>query len=294
MSSGPLTGRDLFNYEQPAPVDYPKESLFNFNEYKNQISLLLSHFMDDILSLEEKINAVETIVHKQLRDFTSSDGMPEQLKRALAAKIDHLTSSYKDGVISDRSQMIRRESTYTSASNLPTDLNIEYLQNYIRDRLSPLMPKIYKSFYKAPSGPHDATIVNYLQKLGKLDEFFGSMSENNILSKINFHYIELISFMFSNSNRADLAKQIPNLICLDMRHVIENILESGGKESMTNNVSARGVMTTKESTIDKINELLLDQPRSFVLNLDVIFKLKLLRDKIDMKHELFNQIEKAL
>lgn len=292
--SGPLTGKDLFNYEQPEPVKYPKDSLFNFGEYKNQISLLLSHFMEDILSLEEKINAVENIVDKQLKDFTSSDGMPEQLKRALANKIDHLTNNFKDGIISDRSQMIRRESTYASSVKLPADLNIEYLQNYIRDRLSPLMPKIYKAFYKAPAGPHDRELVSYLQKLGKLDEFLGGLSENNILSKINFHYIELISFMFSNGDRAELARQIPNLVCLDMKQVMENVLEGGGREWMKSNVTSRNTMTSKENTIDKLNALLLDQPRSFVLNLDVIFKLKLLRDKIDMKHELFNHVEKAL
>lgn len=291
--SGTITGRDLFTYEQPLPVDYPTEPLFNFKEYKNQISLLLSHFFEDIVTLQEKVDALDVIAHQLLRDFGSNNGLTEQLKKALAGKVDILASSFNDGLIHDRSKLIRRESALHS-SNIPYDLNIEHLQTHIRERLAPLMPRIFKSYYNAPAGPYDSKIVSLLQKIGKLDEFFGGLSEGNILSKINFHFIELITFLFSNSSKADLARQIPNLVCLDMRYVIENIVEGGGKEWMNSQVTNRSTFTTKENTIDKINGLLNEKPRPFMLNLDVIFKLKLLRDKIDMKHELSHHIEKAL
>lgn len=291
--SGMLTGQDVFAFETPAPVDYPTEPLFNFNEYKNKISSLLSHFFEDIVTLQEKVEALDVIAHQLIRDFGSNDGLPEQLKKTIESKVEVLISGLNDGLMHDRSHLIRRESALQS-SQIPYDLNIEYLQNYIREKLSPIMPKVFKNFYKSPAGPYDAKFVSLLQKLGKLDEFFGNLSEGNILSKINFHYIELIAFLFSNSSKADLAKQIPNLVCLDMRQVVENVVEGGGKEWMTSQVTTRQTFTTKENTIDKISSLLNERPRPFMLNLDVIFKLKLLRDKIDLKHEIGHHIEKAL
>jgi hypothetical protein len=291
--SSVLTSKDLFTFEPPTPVEYPREPSFNFAEYKERISLLLVHFFDDILSLEEKVHAVELIAHKNNSEMGGIEGLIERLKRSIVTKVDFLTSSMNDGIISDRNQLIRRQSTYHS-STIPSDLSIEYLQSYIREKLSPLLPSLYKNFYKSPAGPNDAKLASIIQKISKLDEFFGSTNESNILSRLSFHYIELLSFMFSNSSRADLAKQIPNLISLNMKYIAENILEAGGADWMKSQVTARNTFANKENLIDKINAMALEQPKSFTLNLDALFKLKLVRDKIDIKHELCSHVEKAL
>jgi hypothetical protein len=288
-----LTSSDVFTFGQPPPPDYPTECLLNFKEYQGKIAMLLSHFFEDIVTIQEKVEALEAISGQLLKDIGRNDGLPEQLKKTIVSKVDALISTFNDGVIHERSTMIRRESAIHSSS-IPYDLNIEYLQQYIRDRLTPLMSRIYKAYYRAPSGPNDSKLVALLQKIGKLDEFFANLSEGNILSKINFHYIELITFLFSNNSKADLVRQIPNLVCLDMRHIVENVVEGGGREWMKSEVTTRSTFTTKENTIDNVNTLLTQHPKPFMLNLDVIFKLKLLRDKIDMKHELCYHIEKAL
>lgn len=292
MSRG-LTSGDLFEYNPSFPAEYPQDPSFNFAEYKDRISLLLVHFFDDILSLEEKVHAVELIAHKSNSEVGGIEGLIDKLKRSIVTKVDYLTSSFNEGLISDRSQLIRREPSLHSSS-VPADLSVDYLQSYIRERVSPLMPGLYKHFYKSPAGPNDAKLASILQKIGKLDEFLGSMNESNVLSRVSFHYIELISFLFSNNSRADLVKQIPNLVCLNMKYIAENILEAGGTDWMKSQVTTRHTFSNKESLIDKMNALVLEQPKNFTLNLDVIFKLKLIRDRIDIKHEICSHIEKAL
>jgi len=291
--AGPLQAEDILAYSPPVLPNYPDEPSLNFDEYKNQISLLLSHFFEDIVTVKEKTAFLETIVHNSLKSLLKPESLPEDLKDVIAAKIDRLAGGFDDGLITDREYLLRREPS-VHAPVLPHDLNLDYIQTYLQNKLAPLLPEIYKSFYKAPAGPYDSKLVNILQKIEKLFDYISNTSENNVLSKVNFHYIEILTFLFSGNNKEDLSKMIPSLVCLDMRNIVENVLGGGGKEWMQSKVTGRGALDTRDEVIDKCKATMSTNPTPFLMNLEVIFKLKLLRDKIGLKHELYSHITKAL
>ena len=156
------------------------------------------------------------------------------------------------------------------------------------------MEDLTRYFYHAPNGPYDTGMASLARKIVNLDEFFANLNETNVLSKINIHLVELLNFIFSGENRGDLSSGIPSLLCLNMKHIFENVVERGGNEWMNSNVTTRNTFVNKDNLIDRLTKLFQDKPLSNHLNIDSVFCLKLLREKINLRNQLNEHIQKAL
>ena len=287
-----LEPSEVFSFTPPQVPEYPKEPSINYENYKSQMTSLLAHFYEDIVTVREKIELLDTIAHKQLKEFSTAEQLPEDLSRTISRKIDQLSDGAETGLIHEKEHLFRRE-TLEEEAQIPNDLNFIYIQNYIRNRLSPLLKPLTENFFKSPSGPHDSRVTSIIMKLLKLDEFFEDINESNLLSKLNFHYIELLSFMFSSDSRHDLVRKIPSMITIDLRNLIENVTEGGGRDWFSSNISTRNTLLSKESLIDHLVRMCRSEPKKLIPNMDVLFRLKLMRDKSHLKNELRHHIDKA-
>lgn len=286
--------KDLLAYAPVVPPDYPQEPCLRFTEYKSSISNLLFNFFEDIVTLHEKVMYLEQVLNKSLKNVTRADAIADDLKASMSSKLDEVTAGFADGLVQDRAGIIRRD---TSAHDtlVPKDLNLEYIQQYIRNKMSPVLPKIFKLFYKAPPGPNDGKMISLLQKVGRLDEFLNSFTPENALSRVSIHYLELVHVLFSvGVSREEMTRRIPMLMSLDMKQLLENVVQGGGRQWMNNPAIVSSSVVNRDVVIDKIKDLISEQPEPKLLNLDNLFRLKIVRDKVEMRHEILYHLQKAL
>lgn len=285
---------DLLAYSPVVPPNYPQEPCLKFFEYRSSVSTLLSNFFEDIVTLHEKVLYLEQILSKSLKDVSKADVIADDLKSSITNKLAELTAGFADGLIQDRAGIIRKD-TSAHDTEIPNDLNLEYVQQYIRNKLSSVLPEIYKGFYKAPAGPNDGKVVSLLQKVGRLEEFLNSFTPDNALSRVSIHYLELVHVLFSvGASREEITQRIPMLMHLDMRQLLENVVQGGGRQWMSNPAIISASVLNRDVVIDKIKEMAEEQPQPKMLNLDNLFRLKMVRDKVEMRHELLNHIHKGL
>lgn len=292
MNSKILTGlpSDIVEHN----MGYSTVPLFDFNRYKAQVSGLLSNFFEEILTLRSRVDFLNLVVHKQINKGSDTDGYLQKLSSHILSKVDGLVSEFGGGMIHERADIFRREKEGYGSSPLPNDLNFELIRTYIREKLGLVMEDLTRYFYHAPNGPYDTAMASLARKIANLDEFFANLNETNVLGKINIHLVELLNFIFSGENRGDLSSRIPSLLCLNMKHIFENVVERGGNEWMNSNVTTRNTFVNKDNLIDRLTKLFQEKPLSNHLNIDSVFCLKLLREKINLRNQLNDHIQKAL
>lgn len=83
-------------------------------------------------------------------------------------------------------------------------------------------------FYKVASSPEDLNLCRIIQKIISLDAFFDETNEYNCAQKFKLHNVQVLNMILSNSSKEDLVKNVDNLLTLDLKQILEHVLEAKG------------------------------------------------------------------
>lgn len=265
---------------------------------ENAKNLLLA-FYEDIITLEEKIHFTDVAVTKEIEGATKLDSFIINLKRTLNAQIEKFSNSFTKEFL-ETSNMLRRTSN-SSGSTLPTpkQLDIQYIQNYLREKIGKEIHEVYRVFYKTTQSPNDAKLVSILTQILDLDSYFSNINDGNLMQKVDIDLIEISKLIFSNAARKDLIDSTQNILKLNMKYIYEFVLKLGGGfkgESIYQSLasSMSGGLSNKDKQIDKVFALYNSQPQTGHINVASLVSQQLTRKQQDIKRELQYQLQKAL
>ena len=289
-----LTNDDIFDVNLDTRLDYKKEKIFHFNEYKEQVKDLLVNFYEDILTLGDKVKFTQFAISKELQDAGRYEFFLIDLKDKLVERIRGFVSEYGGDLLREREYLLRRDAdTSTGQTAVPKELNLEYIQNYIRQRVAEDLKEIYTLFYKSVSSPEDLNLTNIISKLLSLDRYFDTTNEFNILSRVSLNHVTILNFILSNKSKQDLVKNTSDLICLNLRSIYEGVLESHKREWSYHSVRTNRLIQNRDRMIDRLNEMFNSTPTSRSLNIDSVLRQKIMRDTHDIQKELLVDVQRS-
>lgn len=278
------SGDSIFKVHVGSPLPFNSKQILNQSAIKEHFLVFVSKFWEDVRTFEKKLVLTQNYINT-LKAFETKHQVAGDLRSFSEMK---LTDFFKR-LCEPGETFLNLVGDSESDPGTQLDWDMSFLRSKFAEQLEGVLSECYEHFFKSDPGPRDSEFCDKVIKILKINWFLEGVSESTIAKKLQLNLAHFFRVALEPESHKDSLKEIVHLF-MQQSHsdvnfdFISSSLNKGGQ--------------TKEGCIAEMKKILERKtsqgPGKYQINLELVFRSKLLQCEQEIKFEVGRAVEKCV